>query len=365
MAKPNAHHYHPMVRTLAKALKQRCGIHTHASILIACSGGADSVALLQGLALLAPRRNWQLQLTVGHIQHHLRAEAEDDAQFVQALADRLGLPYARRDIAPANTPGNLEANAREQRYAALADIAHQANATYIATAHHADDQLETLLMRLLRGTSVAGLRGIAWHQPLTANGSMGKDVDKRARDQTTGPVTLIRPMLAVEQADLLSFLAQLNQPWREDATNADTSRTRAKLRHEVLPLLKQIQPDAAAKANELAEHFTDLHQLVQQSAAAALEDQTFAKQRHAICDPPSPCFCLLRQQARTLNPAVLTEIIRRGLLAAGAPADQLSRHALRPAIDAARDTVGGTRTFCFSNHIRLVISREMITLALL
>ena len=120
---------------------------------------------------------------------------------------------------------------------------------------HADDQLETLLMRLLRGTSVAGLRGIAWRKK---RDKYIKSAPSVHPEKGADPLFLIRPILGVDQAEILGFLDQLDQPWREDATNADTSRTRAKLRHDVLPLLKELQPDVAGKANELAEHFWDL-----------------------------------------------------------------------------------------------------------
>ncbi|MFK7789287.1 MAG: tRNA lysidine(34) synthetase TilS, partial [Phycisphaeraceae bacterium] len=161
MPNPPAH-YHPLVRSVARALRERCDVEPSSAIVVACSGGADSVALLRALAMLAPRRKWQLRVIVGHINHHLRNEADDDAAFVEALAGVLSLPFARRDIRPADLPGNLEANARDLRYQSLAEIAKEHGASLIATAHHADDQLETLLMRMLRGSSVAGLRGIAW-----------------------------------------------------------------------------------------------------------------------------------------------------------------------------------------------------------
>ena len=224
------------------------------------------------------------------------------------------------------------ANAREQRYAALTDIAKEHDASFIATAHHADDQLETLLMRMLRGSSVAGLRGIAWKK-------------------VSGTVSVIRPMLAIDQSDIHSFLKQLDQPWREDATNADTSRTRAKLRHDVLPLLKELQPDVTNKALELAEHFGDLYALVQQ-----LADNT------PQSGGATPGVVLPRDQARTMNRAVLTELLRRALIDAGVPADRLSRHALLPAVHAAQDTTGGMRSFGFPNSVTIQITREHLAI---
>lgn len=332
--------YHPLVRSVARALRQRCHVTPGSSIVVACSGGADSVALLRALAMLATRRKWRLNLIVGHVQHHLREEAEDDAHFVETLARELGLPYARRDIRPAELPGNLEANARRLRYAALAEIAHEHNATTIATAHHAGDQLETMLMWMLRGSSVAGLRGIAWR----------KTVD------TPGPATplqIIRPMLGVGRDSNLALLDQLGQPYRHDSTNDDTTRTRANLRHDVLPLLKSLQPDAANKANQLADHFRDLYDLVQSSAEEAIDELP-------VNDGSG--FVLSRQQARKMNRIVLIEVLRRALRSAGTDAGQLSRHTLLRAVDAAQDQVGGARLFGFGKSIQLEITRDHIAL---
>ncbi|MEM8739170.1 MAG: tRNA lysidine(34) synthetase TilS [Planctomycetota bacterium] len=234
---PRAPSYLPLVRAVAYGLRHRAAVPEGGHLLVACSGGADSVALLRALGLLHRRRKWNLTLSVAHVQHHLRPPdaAEGDAASVEHLAEQLGLAYHRRDIAPGDTPGNTEANAREQRYAALHQIARDIHAPFVATAHHADDQLETLLMAILRGTTAKGLRGIAWTRPL-------------------GPrVQLIRPMLGATRAEAVELLEHLGQSWREDATNRDPSRTRARLRHEVLPVLRELRPSVARKALELSE----------------------------------------------------------------------------------------------------------------
>ncbi len=237
--------YHPLARSVARSLRRRCGVLENERVLVAVSGGADSVAMLRVLAILAPRRKWRLRLAVGHVQHHLRPEAEADAEFVESLAESVGLPYERRDLdlrpgggdtpVDADRENNLEARARVARYAALGDMAQAAECPFIATAHHADDQLETLLMRVLRGTDVAGLRGIAWRRPLDDG------------------ATLIRPMLASDHAEAIDFLGHLGQVWCEDATNLDTQRTRARLRRDVLPVLRDLRPSVARKSVELGD----------------------------------------------------------------------------------------------------------------
>lgn len=332
-----AHHYHPLVRSIARALRERCAVEPEAAIVVACSGGADSVALLRVLAMLADRRKWRLKLIVGHVQHHLRDAAEADAAFVEALAQEHGLPYVRKDVRPGDLPGNLEANARRLRYQALGEVAVEHDASFIATAHHADDQLETLLMRILRGSSVAGLRGIAWSKAqFTDHGKA---------------ISVIRPMLGVNQDEITALLDRLGQPYRQDATNLDTDRTRAKLRHEVLPVLKEIQNEVPQKAGELVEHFRDLYEVLRADAAEELEQ---AEREDGV-------LAISRQAARKMNRAILSEMLRQALIDMGVPAGRVTRNALLPMISAAQDTAGGTRTFALANGISVTVTRDEVT----
>lgn len=316
-------------------MRQRCGVTAHASIVVGCSGGADSVALVRALALLAERRQWRLKLIVGHVQHHLRGDAaEQDAAFVSQLAAGLGLGYERRDIRPADEPGNLEASARRLRYSALADIAQARGAGFVATAHHADDQLETILMRLIRGAGVSGLRGIAWR--------------RRLRVETEGSLRIyaIRPMLDSPREQVLDLLQRIDQPWREDETNQDTTRTRAKLRHDIIPLIKLLRSDVAGQAVALGEQFKHLHELVETQVDQVSQGNTLDT--------------LSRTEARLLNPMVLTQKLRRDLIHAGVHADRIPGHALHPVIDAVRDNVGGVRTFDFAGGVRIEVGADVL-----
>lgn len=232
--------YHPLVKAVARALRQRCGVAEGAHVVVAVSGGADSVALLRAMHHLSHRRKWRLHLTVGHVDHGLRDASAADAAFVVALAASLKLTCDVRKVDLARDAPNLEAVAREMRYDALSAMAQRAGATFVATAHHADDQLETLLMAMLRGTTVKGLRGIAWQRPLVDG------------------VTLVRPMLRATHELAMDYLRKLDQPWREDHTNTDAARTRARLRRDVLPVLRELRPGVALKAVELSEHARDI-----------------------------------------------------------------------------------------------------------
>ncbi|HEV8673671.1 MAG TPA: tRNA lysidine(34) synthetase TilS [Methylomirabilota bacterium] len=182
-------------------------------VLVGVSGGADSVALLHALTRLAPE--YGLDLTVCHVHHGLRPEADRDAALVSDLGARLGCPVLIERVRVTPRPGRSpEAVARVARYAALDRAARATGATRIALGHTADDQAETVLMRLLQGAGPRGLAGI----PV-----------RRGR--------LIRPLLEVDRAAIVAYLHAHRVGWVEDATNQDQKLLRNRIRHELLPLL--------------------------------------------------------------------------------------------------------------------------------
>jgi tRNA(Ile)-lysidine synthase len=184
-------------------------------IVVAVSGGPDSVALLRALMAVDDR-----PLVVAHLNHCLRGRDSDgDQAFVADLAHRLGLAFrgTRQDVSAAG--GNVEAAARTIRYKWLTDVATEFGAGWVATGHTADDQAETVLFHLLRGTGLDGLAGIAGRRRLAPG------------------VELVRPLLAATRVEVLAGLRQFGLEYRVDATNADLSRTRNRIRHQLLPLL--------------------------------------------------------------------------------------------------------------------------------
>ena len=199
-------------------------------VLVAVSGGADSVALLYALAALAPA--WRLELHALHVDHGLRAESARDADFVRGLGARLSVPV---DVATVTVErrGSLEAAARAARYAALAASADRVGAARIALGHTADDQAETVLMRVLRG---AGLRGLAAIPPV--------------RDR------IIRPLIECRRAELVVELHRAGLEWVEDPSNRDPKFLRNRIRHELLPWLTEsgaLDRIAASELERLAE----------------------------------------------------------------------------------------------------------------
>lgn len=330
-------HHDPLVKAISQSLGDRCQVRPGDRLLVAVSGGADSVALLRALVILAGRREWNLTLAIGHVQHHLREDAEGDAIFVQSLAAQLRLPFLRADLNIEKHQGNLEAQARKQRYEALSTMATAVGATHIVTAHHGQDQIETMLMRLLRGSSLKGLSGMAWRRRL-------------APSDTRPPLQLIRPMLAIDRQELLRFLTEQNQPWCEDHTNADVSRWRARLRRDVLPVLRDLKPDVAARATMLADQLRQAGRVIEDAISVVL-DRVIVQGGSRTLD---------RTDARTLRAMVLSGVLRHLLLELGARADRLTTRSMKPMIRAIRDTTGGSRLFQFSEGVTVLVTRTAI-----
>ena len=209
------------------------------AVLVACSGGADSSALVLALASAGARG------VVAHIVHDLRPRrvAHADRDAARRLAERVGWPFVTASVRVKALPGNAEANARRARYQALARLAAKRSLRFIATAHHADDQIETVLMRLLRGAGPSKLAGI------------------RERRGLSGAI-LIRPMLCISRAQARAICSAAGWKWREDATNADRTRLRARLRAEVVPRLRRIRPDVGERVCTLAAQSIQLDRLV-------------------------------------------------------------------------------------------------------
>jgi len=275
-----------------------------------------------------------------HVQHHLRHEAEEEAEFVAALAGELGLECHRRDLdgEALAAARNLEAAARKARYQALAEMAAQVEASWVAVGHHADDQLETVLMRLTRGASVGGLAGMAWRRRLGAQGDPG-----------SAGRWLVRPLLGLSRAELRQYLTDQDPEWREDATNQQRDRERASLRAEVLPVLRRWRPTAAQRAVRLGEHLREVQAVLQEQIDAARES----------VQAEGAGWWLPREACRQMPRAVLFGLLRELLTELGVSRDRLSRRALQPAVAAARDTSGGHRVIGLAAAV-VVIERDAV-----
>jgi tRNA(Ile)-lysidine synthase len=203
-------------------------IKPHDGVLVAVSGGIDSAVLLHLLA--AERTRWRLALVVAHFNHGLRgAESDADEAFVRQLAAEYGLPFAsgRADVRAiaASRGSGIEEAARTQRYSFLEHLLTKHSCTRCATGHNADDNAETVLFHLFRGSGLRGLAGI----PLSRNSG-----------------TIVRPLLFATRSEIAAYAASAGIRFREDASNASDDHTRNIIRHHILPVVRErIQPDVA------------------------------------------------------------------------------------------------------------------------
>lgn len=212
-----------MLNKLQKLMRQYDMVSKGDHVVCAVSGGADSVALLFGMYLL--REKLGITLAAAHFNHHLRGEESDrDEQFVREFCDRYDIPLEVGSAQVVAGKKGLEAAARDARYAFFATLPGK-----IATAHTADDNAETVLMHLVRGTGLRGLGGIS---PINGN--------------------IIRPMLTVTRQEVLAFLQEYCLIFVEDSSNAGDDFLRNRLRHRVMPLLKEENPQLAENLSRMA-----------------------------------------------------------------------------------------------------------------
>ncbi len=228
------------------------------AVLVAVSGGPDSVALLRAMAAVKLDVGGAGRLIVAHFNHRLRQDASDDATFVESLARQLELPFehGKANVAAlANEHGDgIEAAARDARYAFLRGAAERNGARYLATGHTADDQVETVLFNILRGTGLAGLAGIP-------------------RARVLGPaVSLIRPLLNVRRSQVIEYLDVIGQPFRNDPSNTSRDFSRNRLRHELLPLLREtFNPEVDHSILRLSRLAADAQRLIERLAEELLD----------------------------------------------------------------------------------------------
>lgn len=201
---------------LHRTLRQRQLLPKNQQLLVAVSGGQDSLCLIKILLELQPK--WQWQLAIAHCDHRWRPDSEANADRVEEWAKNWQLPFYKLS---ANQPLNSEAAARQWRYQALTAIARTHNYPYIVTGHTLSDRAETVLYNLIRGSGADGLQSLTWQRPLADN------------------LQLVRPLLEVTRTQTAQFCQDMHLPVWEDSTNQDLKYARNRIRHELLPYLQQ------------------------------------------------------------------------------------------------------------------------------
>ncbi|MCC6909797.1 MAG: tRNA lysidine(34) synthetase TilS [Phycisphaerales bacterium] len=293
------------VAAVATALDRRCGVRARDRLVLAVSGGADSMALLLAMAALAGRSHRRYNLAVAHVNHHLRPEADVEAQNVREASARLGLDCNLLDIHPRAAAGNLAEVCRRLRYEALAEVVRGSRAAGLITAHHGTDQLETLLMALMRGSGLDGLSALAWRAPRWG-------------------VDIIRPLLDQSHQDCIDLCRHCGWTWAEDLSNLDESKRRNAVRARLLPTVLELAPDLDRRIHRTADLMRQAAALVQREAVSA-----FTADEAGAFD---------RARLATSGELIIGAGLRDAAAALGARRDDLTLEVVRPAVDAIMQT---------------------------
>lgn len=252
------------------------------TVLAAISGGVDSMVMLD--LLLALREMFGIQVEVGHIHHHLRQASDAEWKFVEAYCVARDVRFHGRHIdvraAQAERGSSMEAEAHRLRHAALREIMDACDATWLCLAHHAGDRAETVLMNLLRGSSIKGLAAMG-----AQNG------------------VILRPLLGVTRSDIECYARKKEIPWVNDESNNDTTILRNRLRHELLPILGQYNPAIVQALNHLADSSEVASDYIEQQAQALYQQAMVLKAKR---------FCMLKRTTVTeSHPAVISALLRQ------------------------------------------------------
>ncbi|MBP7050563.1 MAG: tRNA lysidine(34) synthetase TilS [Phycisphaerae bacterium] len=277
-----------------------------ARVLVAISGGADSICLLHLLAKLRSKGTLPASLVCAHVNHRLRGLSSDaDERFVAEFACNLGVRIVTRAVDVRGHAGehrlSVETAARELRLAALAEIAREHDCSWVAAGHQKDDNAETLLHRLRRGT---GFRGLAGIRPVRSFGD---------------GLWLARPLLCVTRDEVVRYLRKHGLAWREDLTNADIAYTRNYIRHRLLPSLQRESPSPLVEGlSELAFSAARLYNRIEREATAAWA---------AMASPGNHSVRIDATGLALLPQPVAIELVRRALVSLGSgERDLTERH---------------------------------------
>ncbi len=291
-------------------------------ILLAVSGGADSTALLHAMHALKSEKVLESEFIVAHINHRLRgADAEADEDFVVSEAGKLNLDIATRQVDvrgfARRNKLSIETAARKLRIESLLDIARSKGCNVIATAHHKNDNAETIVHRMLRGTGFRGLGGI-WP----------------ARD-FGGGITFARPMLCVSRDEIISYLEKQNIRWQTDHTNKDCTYRRNFIRHRLIPTLQQQCRDSLTEQLfVLSQSAQRLYGLVCNSA-----DEAWPK----LADCAGDRIALNLKGFLTQAEPVKVELIRRSLAALGSGERDLTGGHYERVLNLAQENISGRK----------------------
>lgn len=336
MKVPSTAFHHPLHKQVAQAIRAHRMLERGQKVLVALSGGPDSVAMLSVLQALAP--SWNLSLTVVHCNYGLRgAESDGDAQFVSRLCRRMAVPCRVAPLTVAlresGSSSSFQARAREARYRLFRALAGELGAERVALGHTADDQAETVLLRMLRG---AGLRGLAGMPHMREK-------------------LFIRPLLGISRQDILSYLKSTGLSYRTDSSNAKSIYLRNRVRHELVPVLESLAPGATRMLARQADILRDDDRVLDAVAARCLTRTILSHESTAL---------ILDRAALLRQPAALQRRMLKKALQALSPASGTPRSDQLVSLLASLSTtrsggvwkVGAVTIACEQHQVRMTIA---------
>lgn len=247
---------------LAQSAVEKCGLTKGQPILLGVSGGADSLALMHGLDVLG------YDVVVAHVDHGLRAESPQEADFVRLLAEARGLPFYSQQVDVQQTADSetqsVEEAARNVRYQFLFEQARRLMCQAVAVGHHADDQVETIFMHLMRGAALPGLTGMPYRRLMLL-------WDKK--------IPLVRPLLGIWRDEIDAYIEQIGLKPCDDRSNLDTTYHRNRIRHELIPVLKTYNPKIKTVIWRMADVLREEEQFLDE-----ITEQTFEECRQSGTD---------------------------------------------------------------------------------
>ncbi|MGQ0666725.1 MAG: tRNA lysidine(34) synthetase TilS [Nitrospiraceae bacterium] len=312
-SKPSRRAWPALLHQVVRTIRSRGLVEPGQHLLVAVSGGPDSVALLSLLHRLRP--SWSLTLTAVHHNYGLRgAESEADQEFVETLCRELKVPLQTRrlEVLARARRTSLQAEARDLRYRALTDLAGKCGADRIALGHTADDQAETVLLWMVRGAGMTGLSGM----PACRDGQ------------------IIRPLYETRRRDILAYLHDAGLSFRRDSSNAKPLYLRNRIRHEILPVLQRVSPASVEALCRLADICREDDAYLDQQMAALCEDKIIpsrdggwaidraflqqvphAVQRRVVRDLVRRCDSFRRSPSLGTVERILQVVTKRGVIA--------------------------------------------------
>ena len=284
-------------KSLYEALSNGDHIRVGQQIIIAVSGGKDSMTLLYSMCRIAD--GLKLKINAVHINHHLRDNSNNDQILMEKFCKQLKINFTLDHLNPATKlkGESPEAWARNHRYASLERTRKEIGADWIFTAHHGNDQIETILFHLSQGTGISGLRGIHDNQG-----------------------HILRPMLCFSRSDIDQYAAEMNIPWVDDSSNLNESIPRNNLRHNVIKPWERSNPDLVSAFHEISEHAKDANEALQFAANLLIPD--IIKQKN------DNLFSLDEEQLRAIPPLLRT-ILLRELIGTTEPWRRFTHNGLR------------------------------------